>query len=128
MRELTVALALAGACAGPLGAYLATGAAFGEPIYSGWKLLFLVGTVAFSAVGLLGAVIAIYEPGWGTVLLGVSTATVFSFVFLIAIRDQPLVGSSLSAAVPTIPFVGATVLAAVRYNSGSFQEDDRRLN
>lgn len=120
-----MALALAGVCAGPLGAYVATGAGFEQPIYSGWKL-FLAGTVVFSFVGLVGAVISLQEPGWGALLLGVTGTAVFSLVFLIAIRDQPALISLLTAAPPSIPFLAAFGLAAVRYNEGSWREGDGR--
>ena len=124
MRESVVALALAGAVAGPLGAYIATGADLGGPIYSGWKLLFFAGTVLFALLGLVGAVVALHEPGWGSVLLGIAAVAIFSLVFLIAIRDQPLGGSLLSAAPPAIPCLAAFGLTAFRYAEGSWQEDD----
>src|SRR6266508_11847 len=72
-----VALALAGACGAPLAAYLATGAELEDPIYSGWKVLFVTATVAVSLIGLLGGAIAIHEPGWGAALLCVSAVMVF---------------------------------------------------
>ena len=116
---------MAGACGAPLAVYLSTGAELEDPIYSGWKVLFVTATVAVSLIGLLGGAIAIHEQGWGAALLCVSAVMVFLLVFLIAIRDQPPIGSALNATPPALPVAAACLLAAVRHHSGGSPEEER---
>ncbi len=115
MRELILALAVAGAMSCPLTAYIAASGGMGQPIYSGWKLLFLLGASAFALVGLVGAVVFRYERRWGSALLGSTVVAVVTFVFLLVIRDRPAQIALLAAGAAALPFIGALALTFFEY-------------